>query len=102
RRHTRFSRDWSSDVCSSDLAVALGVATPEAESAARDRIVPGHVWVEAVGFWTPGYPHLRALLAGTADPELRRPPAALLPARARGDRKSVVAGESVDPAGPTA
>src|SRR5436309_11421322 len=26
RRHTRFSRDWSSDVCSSDLvAVALGI-----------------------------------------------------------------------------
>src|SRR5690606_40199915 len=24
RRHTRFSRDWSSDVCSSDLTVALG------------------------------------------------------------------------------
>src|SRR5690606_41032095 len=23
RRHTRFSRDWSSDVCSSDLAVFL-------------------------------------------------------------------------------
>src|SRR5690606_39981285 len=23
RRHTRFSRDWSSDVCSSDLAAAL-------------------------------------------------------------------------------
>src|SRR5690606_41192466 len=23
RRHTRFSRDWSSDVCSSDLAVQL-------------------------------------------------------------------------------
>src|SRR5690606_39661874 len=23
RRHTRFSRDWSSDVCSSDLFVAL-------------------------------------------------------------------------------
>src|SRR5690606_41193533 len=31
RRHTRFSRDWSSDVCSSDLptwAVALGFASP--------------------------------------------------------------------------
>src|SRR6266511_4703512 len=28
RRHTRFSRDWSSDVCSSDLfAVMLAVAT---------------------------------------------------------------------------
>src|SRR5690606_39344935 len=25
RRHTRFSRDWSSDVCSSDLAVGSGV-----------------------------------------------------------------------------
>src|SRR5690606_40522375 len=24
RRHTRFSRDWSSDVCSSDLATAPG------------------------------------------------------------------------------
>src|SRR5690606_39790765 len=24
RRHTRFSRDWSSDVCSSDLAVMFG------------------------------------------------------------------------------
>src|SRR5690606_40836518 len=24
RRHTRFSRDWSSDVCSSDLACQLG------------------------------------------------------------------------------
>src|SRR5690606_39346773 len=24
RRHTRFSRDWSSDVCSSDLFVVLG------------------------------------------------------------------------------
>src|SRR5690606_40843461 len=26
RRHTRFSRDWSSDVCSSDLADLLGVS----------------------------------------------------------------------------
>src|SRR5690606_41188357 len=25
RRHTRFSRDWSSDVCSSDLLEAVGV-----------------------------------------------------------------------------
>src|SRR5690606_39595781 len=24
RRHTRFSRDWSSDVCSSDLVVKIG------------------------------------------------------------------------------
>src|SRR5690606_28113062 len=26
RRHTRFSRDWSSDVCSSDLPAAIGKA----------------------------------------------------------------------------
>src|SRR5690606_40331429 len=25
RRHTRFSRDWSSDVCSSDLVLAMGI-----------------------------------------------------------------------------
>src|SRR5690606_40215616 len=25
RRHTRFSRDWSSDVCSSDLAYAINL-----------------------------------------------------------------------------
>src|SRR5690606_10472091 len=25
RRHTRFSRDWSSDVCSSDLAAVIGI-----------------------------------------------------------------------------
>src|SRR5690606_41073306 len=31
RRHTRFSRDWSSDVCSSDLRLLLGAATPEHE-----------------------------------------------------------------------
>src|SRR5207253_6201203 len=27
RRHTRWPRDWSSDVCSSDLAVVLGNGT---------------------------------------------------------------------------
>src|SRR5690606_39963985 len=27
RRHTRFSRDWSSDVCSSDLALVLLIVT---------------------------------------------------------------------------
>src|SRR5690606_12768096 len=28
RRHTRFSRDWSSDVCSSDLLLGLGIGSP--------------------------------------------------------------------------
>ena len=31
RRHTRCSRDWSSDVCSSDLAVELALVEPEPE-----------------------------------------------------------------------
>src|SRR6266550_6063656 len=30
RRHTRCSRDWSSDVCSSDLAPASGSCSPAA------------------------------------------------------------------------
>src|SRR5690606_23457415 len=34
RRHTRFSRDWSSDVCSSDLRADLGQGRPR-----RDRDV---------------------------------------------------------------
>src|SRR5690606_38186702 len=51
RRHTRFSRDWSSDVCSSDLAVyscdpVMGNArsgcfvAPAIPDLLRDRVVP--------------------------------------------------------------
>src|SRR5690606_39300247 len=49
RRHTRFSRDWSSDVCSSDLmgagdpAPGLHFAPGEASEAGRHRVL-----VEAV------------------------------------------------------
>src|SRR5690606_40386384 len=33
RRHTRFSRDWSSDVCSSDLKTSqLGVFFPQSKA----------------------------------------------------------------------
>src|SRR5690606_39946489 len=31
RRHTRFSRDWSSDVCSSDLLTQAGVSAADIE-----------------------------------------------------------------------
>src|SRR5690606_40973163 len=45
RRHTRFSRDWSSDVCSSDLrasaAAALGFGTDANAAAALARIEQG-------------------------------------------------------------
>src|SRR5690606_40523059 len=39
RRHTRFSRDWSSDVCSSDLyrhRISVEVAGPGFEAGALD------------------------------------------------------------------
>src|SRR5690606_40069995 len=35
RRHTRFSRDWSSDVCSSDLFIPITVWRGAAESCAK-------------------------------------------------------------------
>src|SRR2546422_4822059 len=37
RRHTRCSRDWSSDVCSSDLPGGMGEAGPADHSHGRDR-----------------------------------------------------------------
>src|SRR5690606_21712070 len=46
RRHTRFSRDWSSDVCSSDLRVPdlneLGDVTAERERV-RDLLIKVHL-----------------------------------------------------------
>src|SRR5690606_40937918 len=42
RRHTRFSRDWSSDVCSSDLKRGLGRKTARIEDlVAHPRILRG-------------------------------------------------------------
>src|SRR5690606_40253429 len=37
RRHTRFSRDWSSDVCSSDLSGGAGFSATGLLPAAADR-----------------------------------------------------------------
>src|SRR5690606_40581489 len=58
RRHTRFSRDWSSDVCSSDLGM-IEEASEEAIRAHFDVNALGAVWVcQAV------VPHLRRQGAG--------------------------------------
>src|SRR5690606_40913997 len=43
RRHTRFSRDWSSDVCSSDLTVAQAQRRVEAAIEDRRRIGGGAI-----------------------------------------------------------
>src|SRR5690606_41119478 len=37
RRHTRFSRDWSSDVCSSDLFVRNTTIFPDSRAACRSQ-----------------------------------------------------------------
>src|SRR5690606_41097559 len=39
RRHTRFSRDWSSDVCSSDLSTKFGKVTFRFGSASIARLI---------------------------------------------------------------
>src|SRR5690606_40440990 len=42
RRHTRFSRDWSSDVCSSDLVVTpVTWASKELKTYAQVELAPG-------------------------------------------------------------
>src|SRR5690606_40541427 len=41
RRHTRFSRDWSSDVCSSDLPARLGVGAGGEEERCEEREAGG-------------------------------------------------------------
>src|SRR5690606_40413542 len=75
RRHTRFSRDWSSDVCSSDLmetliigqiggllGILLGILIGFAVSSAAgfDFITP---WKAM--FWATGITILVAILAGS-------------------------------------
>src|SRR2546422_8557052 len=54
RRHTRCSRDWSSDVCSSDLAVGgLRIDSfPAPRSAAEAN--QDNVWSAKGGFWRGG------------------------------------------------
>src|SRR5690606_40016942 len=48
RRHTRFSRDWSSDVCSSDLSLQITavVAAMAHRVAAHDKAVAEHPWLD--------------------------------------------------------
>src|SRR5699024_4198854 len=43
RRHTRSKRDWSSDVCSSDLSQGLINSTPAIEQVEKLEPIRGHV-----------------------------------------------------------
>src|SRR5690606_31488953 len=47
RRHTRFSRDWSSDVCSSDLEVRLALQWAKIEKKAKTASAPALLQGEA-------------------------------------------------------
>src|SRR5436309_15729439 len=49
RRHTRFSRDWSSDVCSSDLEGEQVVARLDRQVEAREPLGDGDVVVRDRG-----------------------------------------------------
>src|SRR5207247_7766643 len=44
RRHTRSTRDWSSDVCSSDLSRPAGHSPPTSAAARRRSTSPGPSW----------------------------------------------------------
>src|SRR5690606_24499658 len=78
RRHTRFSRDWSSDVCSSDLQdqQPLG-SVPERRGVRRALVLPA---VRSVG--NPA--DLRAVQRGTGHGHLRLPRAPVQRGRRRG------------------
>src|SRR5690606_40427205 len=57
RRHTRFSRDWSSDVCSSDLlrrAADRGRLRILANDRARQAVALPSLGLTAANFWQPG------------------------------------------------
>src|SRR5690606_40494677 len=43
RRHTRFSRDWSSDVCSSDLGLPVSMLPRNYNNGIRIDQAPGYV-----------------------------------------------------------
>src|SRR5690606_24298985 len=69
RRHTRFSRDWSSDVCSSDLTanplVRPGYAGPQAQLRGwAPATFPGHPGTEVE------MPNNRIWILGAPDPEM--------------------------------
>src|SRR3712207_7866877 len=85
RRHTRYWRDWSSDVCSSDLAADPGGG----HRRARRRVSRGTAQERrTLGLWTAGW-LLLFLVVGllwVGDLSLEWPV----------DRKSVVEGKSVD------
>src|SRR5690606_40225403 len=92
RRHTRFSRDWSSDVCSSDLEDVVPADTPEVEVQTPPPAPAPEPVMEAEA--APAAPE------APAEPPAAEPVEAAKPAAP--DRKSVVEGERRGVGGPRA
>src|SRR5690606_40533900 len=67
RRHTRFSRDWSSDVCSSDLFIIEGVV-----AALLGAVLAAGSVIAIVHFFLQGYvaPMLQTIAIVTLDDAL--------------------------------
>src|SRR5690606_16711398 len=75
RRHTRFSRDWSSDVCSSDLQFLSMMEKPDMDQISGlspaisiEQKSTSHNPLSTVGTITEIYDYLRLLFARVGDP----------------------------------
>ncbi len=65
-----------------NVSVALG--RRRLSSQKNNVVLPGRAWLRAVAFWAPGQENLDALLSGRHEEQVQKPPAELLPVRARG------------------
>src|SRR5207249_7666923 len=75
RRHTRSKRDWSSDVCSSDLSLLLGHSHPQVTAAVAEQVHKGThygachelevAWAEQIGRLIPSAEWVRFTMSGT-------------------------------------
>src|SRR5207248_4031119 len=96
RRHTRSYGDWSSDVCSSDLAgsggrhAGAGCAADEREGAAGDTRMVGRPKIGVLALQGDVEKHSQAVKRGGGEP---------VEVRSAQDRKSVVEGKSVEGGG---
>src|SRR5690606_39639800 len=96
--HTRFSRDWSSDVCSSDLPAAAVLGTSSGDAPAAD-VRPDDDRTDAVGITSSSIVEELQLVRAQAvsqAAELAEAKAAEEAEQARVDRKSVVEGKRED------
>src|SRR5690606_40085773 len=79
RRHTRFSRDWSSDVCSSDLGEVDAFINPHPPEAVMtpgggiERLFPDWSETTRAYFRRHGYFPIMHVLAVKAERLMRRP-----------------------------